>query len=103
MTPVVAGGTAGGTKPLVLAAADAGDPGAETIARAAVDALEAHLVALDLPSGQEVALWGGLIAGEGPLRGRMLERLDAHGWTAVERSIDPPMGAARVALELARG
>lgn len=88
--------------PLVLEGADAGDPGCLEIAEAAVDALEEHLLALDLDAGQEIALWGGLIAGNGPLRPRLVERIEARGWTPVDRPIDPPIGAARLALEMAR-
>lgn len=87
--------------PLVIEAADGGDEGAARIATQAVDALEAHLLALDLAPGTEVALWGGLLAGSGPLRGRMLERLAARGWSPLDGEIDPPMGAARLALALA--
>lgn len=89
--------------PLVIEAADNGDPGAQAIADAAADALEDHLVALDLPGGTEIALWGGLLAGSGPLRSRMLDRLGAHGWESLDREIDPPLGAARLALALAQG
>lgn len=86
--------------PLVFEAADSGDPGAVAIAEQAADSLEAHLVALEVEEGAHVALWGGLLAEAGPLRGRVADRLADHGWLLAAGDIDPPMGAARLALGL---
>lgn len=48
--------------------------------------------------GLSVALWGGLVAPGGPLRSRLLQDLNAKGYTVRKLSLDPPMGAARIAL-----
>jgi N-acetylglucosamine kinase-like BadF-type ATPase len=88
--------------PLVLEAADRGDPGAREIAEEAAAALEEHLVALRVDDGAEVVLWGGLLADGGPLRERVVDRVTARGWRVATGDIDPPMGAARLALSLAQ-
>jgi len=90
--------------PLVVDAADAGDAVAERIVTAAVHALVVHVTAAFAAVGPdsgpppELVLWGGLIAEGGPLRARLLDELAATGRTVSDRSLDPPLGAARLAL-----
>lgn len=90
--------------PLVISAADAGDAVAERIVADAVEALVVHVRAayraVTPPSGPppELVLWGGLIASGGPLRARLLRALSESGREASARSLDPPLGAARLAL-----
>jgi N-acetylglucosamine kinase-like BadF-type ATPase len=85
--------------PAVVEAADGGDPGAEALVESAVDEL-ATLVRVAAGARRlPVVLWGGLIAERGPLRGRLLSVLRAEGYECLERSVDPALGAARMALE----
>lgn len=110
--------------PVVVDVADRGDSGAGAIVEAAVD----HLVDLvmtavraagdagdaDSGSGRRaeaevggrdagLVLWGGLVAPGGPLRDRLTEALRESGVRAEDRSVDPPMGAARLARASVRG
>lgn len=95
--------------PAVIAAADAGDPVAEELASGAAAALAAHLPPVlsgwddTLPrvAPRRVALLGGLIVPGGPLRGRLLPRLEALGVSVIPAPPDPARGAARLALDLA--
>ena len=88
--------------PVVVAAADAGDAGAEAVVARAVDALVAHVRASAALLGEErpaVVLWGGLVADQGPLRTRVANALEHAGWGIDERRLDPVRGAAYLALE----
>lgn len=88
--------------PVVVAAADAGDDGAETLVTRAVEALVAHATAgaTRLEGGRpDIVLWGGLVADGGPLRTRVMEALESVGWGVEERLLDPVRGAAHLALE----
>jgi len=90
--------------PLVVAAADEGDDGASAIVDSAVLELVAHAEALRVAVGvnTELVLWGGLLADGGPLGGRTSEALEREGWSVSSRPVDPPMGAARIALATVR-
>ncbi len=90
--------------PIVAECADAEDAGAAGVVDRAVgelrDLLRAALDGLERGDGggPDVVLWGGLVAERGPLAKRMTAALGSMGVTAHERPIDPPMGAARLAL-----
>jgi len=100
--------------PVVIAAADGGDPGAEAIVDEAVHGLVAHVDAAERilgverepapeTSSVELVLWGGLVADGGPLRARVVEALGRGGRRVEPRSVDPVRGAAFLALEARRG
>jgi N-acetylglucosamine kinase-like BadF-type ATPase len=92
--------------PLVVGAADLGDAGAKAVVDEAVEALEDHVRAAVRflggsdadPKRTEVVLWGGLLSGQGPLRARVSRALASIPVTVSDRDLDPPMGAARLAL-----
>ena len=88
--------------PVVIACADAGDAAAVAIVNAAVGELMTHVdVAIAEAGASEparVVLWGGLLAESGPLGPRVREALDAREVDVISRRLDPPMGAARMAL-----
>jgi N-acetylglucosamine kinase-like BadF-type ATPase len=93
--------------PLVVAAADEGDPVASGVVDEAVAALAAHLAPLveewrrDAPGAEPpVALVGGLVTPGGPLRSRLEPRIRALGAVPTEAAPDPARGAARMALLL---
>ena len=90
--------------PLVVSAAEAGDATAEAIVEASVTALVAHVEALARRLGEEGApellLWGGLLADGGPLGARVSDALRSAGVPVLDRSVDPPAGAAKLALGL---
>lgn len=73
---------------------------ARRVVRDAVVALLEHVEALTKMLGAQlpVALWGGLVVPGRPLRAQLTAELNARGHTVSELSIDPPMGAARIAL-----
>ena len=48
----------------------------------------------------ELVLWGGLLSGSGPLSVRMRRAIAEAGLTVADRQIDPPLGAARLAMTL---
>lgn len=92
--------------PLIVDVAGNGDAGALAIVEHAVASLRSQVEASlrrlwgsaeDGPA-PEVVLWGGLIAGEGPLRRRVEDALTDLGVAVGTRTLDPPMGAARLAL-----
>lgn len=108
--------------PQVIRCADEGDEGARTIVDAAVDELAA-LVSAALgkwaggeardsgeagesgeaaSGGGDVVLWGGLVAPGGPLRRRMVRRIEGLGFPVREGDVDPPLGAARLARASSR-
>jgi glucosamine kinase len=92
--------------PIVVGIAGRGDDGAERIVQAGVSALRAHvdavLAAMRREGGAaklpDAILWGGLLGGPGPLRGRVEGALEELGMKVVARELDPPKGAARMAL-----
>ena len=89
--------------PLVIGAADEGDDVAVDIVDEAVEALFVHVTAAfaaveSSGPAPELVLWGGLVAQGGPLRSRLVGRLEAAGIRPVSRALDPPLGAARLAL-----
>ena len=85
--------------PAVVACADAGDPVAIELRDRAVDAL----VRLAVRAGAgvlPVALSGGLIAPDRPLRVRVTKALETqHGATVLRRPVDPCRGAPVLARE----
>ena len=92
--------------PLVVTAAEDGDAVAASIVDVAVDALVAHVVtAIDrvADGGASTVLWGGLLAEGGPLRPHVVQALERIAVPVTPRSIDPAMGAARLALSASRG
>lgn len=89
--------------PLVIAAAEAGDGAAERIVAEAVDALVGLVRGVAFRGARQrgassVVLWGGLLADGGPLADLVSRELASAGFATVERHVDPPMGAARLAL-----
>ena len=89
--------------PLVIRAADLGDVHAARIVSEAVAALTElvrGVASRDGSSGEgrAVVLWGGLLADQGPLASMVSAALRTAGFEVVERRVDPPMGAARLAL-----
>ncbi len=91
--------------PLVVAAAEDGDAVAAGIVDAAVEALVTHVAtAVDrvADGGISTVLWGGLLAEGGPLRPHMVQALERIAVPVTPRSIDPAMGAARLALAASR-
>lgn len=94
--------------PTVGAAAAAGDPAAQEIVARAVPDLEAHVAALRTRLGPwsrepSVALTGGLLQPGRPLRAPLEAALAGRGIPVESRDPDPALGAARLALALARG
>ncbi|MEX2472673.1 MAG: BadF/BadG/BcrA/BcrD ATPase family protein [Gemmatimonadota bacterium] len=95
--------------PTVLEIAASGDPVAASIATDAAAALRTHVVALleRLERAglewdtMELALWGGLIEADGPLRPTLDRLLAPLGFAVHTAPIDPPLGAARLASRLA--
>lgn len=93
--------------PVVAEAARGGDMVSDAIltrAAAELDRLVQPLVERLGPwtTPPEVALAGGLLGPEGPLRARMERVLAAHGLPFLEPTLEPVRGAARLALALAR-
>ncbi|CAN5817883.1 hypothetical protein BH23GEM11_BH23GEM11_20110 [soil metagenome] len=96
--------------PHVEAAARAGDAVAEALADQAAASLADHVAPLvrawhaelggESLSPLEVALLGGLVARGGPLRSRILPRLEAMGAVPTPECPDPARGAARLALPI---
>jgi N-acetylglucosamine kinase-like BadF-type ATPase len=91
--------------PIVLRCADGGDAAALALRSAAVDAL-VELVATAArrvdANAPQVALAGGLIAGDGPLRAHVSEALRRRLPQArvSDRPVDAALGAARIARTL---
>lgn len=80
--------------PIVAAQADAGDAIAMRIIRSAVEELVAHVTAACRAERPAVLLWGGLVSGAGPLRKHLQDALEEEGFPAMERAVDPALGAA---------
>ena len=89
--------------PLVADAAARLDTGATSIIEGAVQDLEQHVAAAikrtEPWSGRApLVLWGGLLAAGGPLRTPMLQALESLPVEVRDVELDPPSGAARLAL-----
>lgn len=91
--------------PRVVRQADSGDAAAAEIVDRAVKELAAlaRVAAASSSPSPPVVLWGGLVAPGGPLRGRVRQALEGQGLRVLDRAVDPPTGAARLALEAAEG
>ncbi|MDX1495567.1 MAG: BadF/BadG/BcrA/BcrD ATPase family protein [Longimicrobiales bacterium] len=91
--------------PGVVRLADEGDAAACAVVDAAVASLVelARVAAGGSDTSREVVLWGGLVAPGGPLRERVRRELTRARLAVREVEVDPPMGAARLALESAAG
>lgn len=92
--------------PRVVVAAGEGDPVARGLVDRTVSELVAHVEALVPGDGPPdgllppVALAGGLLDEDRPLRGPVEEALRRRGYPVMDRSVRPVRGAARGALEL---
>ncbi len=93
--------------PLAIRTARSGDTAADTVVRRALDALGDQLSAAirDLFSSASdhpphVALTGGLIAPDGPLRADLEHLVASAGGRLLPRAVAPERGAARLALTL---
>lgn len=93
--------------PLAIRTSRSGDAAAQTIVRRALDALGDQLSAAIrqlFPSASDnpppVALTGGLIAPEGPLRDDLEHLVASAGGRLLPRAVTPERGAARLALTL---
>ncbi|MDA0312722.1 MAG: hypothetical protein O2992_11485 [Gemmatimonadetes bacterium] len=96
-----------GLAPLVVEAAAAGDPAARHVVARATEALRRHVSSVVHRSGPwaeptQLALWGGLIWQGGPLRASLAQALTSLPVELLDRALDPPLGAARLALEMVR-
>ena len=94
--------------PLVVRAAADGDEAARSILARAVDELVSHVGTVHRRAGPwpeppDLALSGGLIFTRGPLRGPLVEALDGIALRLLDRDLDPPRGAARIALRMLSG
>jgi len=90
--------------PIVARAADEGDESATEVLAEAVVALEKHVAAMlgreGWPARVPLVLWGGLVAEGGPLRDAMVNAMAAYPVKLSGDPIDPPAGAATMALRL---
>lgn len=89
--------------PFVTRAADGGDVAASRVLANAVEGLVEHLTALldksgPWPEPPRLALWGGLVKAGGPLRTGLAAAAADRELELVQRELDPPLGAARLAL-----
>jgi glucosamine kinase len=101
-------GEVGALAPLVLEAASQGDPSARSIVDEGVKALGKYLDVLArawAPWGRAfpVALAGGMAAENGPLRAPLARMVKERGGVLHTGPVVPARGAARLALDLARG
>jgi N-acetylglucosamine kinase-like BadF-type ATPase len=83
--------------PIVVSAADRGDAGAMAVVEAGVGELVALVRAASADRSCRVVRWGGLVAGEGPLGPRVDAALERDGYTRLDRTVDPALGAALLA------
>jgi N-acetylglucosamine kinase-like BadF-type ATPase len=89
--------------PLVVEASRAGDEVAGGILDRAAADLVAHVEAVldrssPWPGAPELVLWGGLLRADGPLRDRVVTAAAGLRMRPVDRTVDPALGAARLAL-----
>ena len=90
--------------PFVAAAAEAGDRAAMRVLQLGVQALVQHLKAILEASGPwpeppRLSLWGGVVREGGPLREELAGAAKASDLELIDRELDPPLGAALMALE----
>ena len=86
--------------PIVAETAERGDPGAGALVDEAVQELVGHVRAASRADAPGVVLWGGLVAGDGPLRSRLVRALEAERFAVLDRPVDPVLGAAMLARRL---
>lgn len=89
--------------PLVSDAVAGGDRAASEVFEGAVADLMEHVASVVAAAGPwreppALVVWGGLVAEGGCLRERVLRALDEHEVALSTSEIDPPLGAARLAL-----
>jgi glucosamine kinase len=89
--------------PLVSRVAAGGDPGAAGILAAAVEDLTTHLRTVleragSWPEVPGLVLWGGLLGEGGPLRDALVAAAGHYPVQLMARDVDPPIGAAKMAL-----
>lgn len=94
-----------GLVPMVCGAADIGDPVAATIVEGAIEDLTGHVLTVVRRLGPwsgrpNVAVSGGLLGEDGPLRDRTRVALVGLSCQPIDRVIDPARGAARLAVRL---
>jgi len=93
--------------PLVLDAAEGGDPAGAEVLKEGLDALLRHLevVRSRWPTEEEpipMALVGGLVGGGGALKGRLETLMVGVGGQLVSHPVSPVRGAGELALAMAR-
>ena len=91
--------------PLICEVAEAGDEAATTVLESAVDELVGHIRTLvrrlePWPDVPEVALAGGLIEEDGPLRPRVIRAIEGLPCRHRDRALDGARGACFLAMEL---
>ena len=91
--------------PLICEVAEAGDQAATTVIEEAVDALVGHVRTLvrrlePWPDTPEVALGGGLIEEDGPLRLRVIQAIEGLSYQHLDRALDGARGACSLAMGL---
>lgn len=101
-------GDIAGLVPVVSESAGQGDAVAGEILVSAVEELEGHVLTMLTTLGPwtgrpRVALGGGLLDPDGPLRRGMEAVLARHRISLVARRLRPTLGAARLAIRLAEG
>jgi glucosamine kinase len=94
-----------GLAPVVCDAADEGDVVAEEMIDKAIEHLIAHVLTVMRRLGPwhgrpKVALAGGLISADRPLRARVRSALSGLICSPITRPVDPARGAARMAIRL---
>ena len=91
--------------PLICEVAEAGDPAATIVIEKAVDELVEHVRTLmrrlePWPAPPEVALAGGLVDENGPLRPRVIRAIEALPCRLQDRALDGARGAYSLAMDL---
>ena len=91
--------------PLICEVAEAGDPAATIVIEKAVDELVEHVRTLirrlePWPAPPEVALAGGLIEVDGPLRARVIRAIEGLPCRYQDRAPDGARGACSLAMDL---
>jgi len=91
--------------PIICGAAADGDALAEALVESAIEDLVGHVLTAMRRLGPwngrpQVALVGGLLSEDRPLRDRVRSALAGLSCTPVERVVDPARGAARMAMRL---
>ena len=91
--------------PLICEGAEAGDRAATIVIEMAVDELVEHVQTLmrrlgPWPAPPEVALAGGLIEEDGPLRSRVIRAMEGLPCRLQDRALDGARGACSLAMDL---